>query len=222
MEKKINSKVVGGHTIFSEWPLVGGEASGFVSKNDIIPKQGVKEGDKLILTKPIGIQAVMASYRLLKDAPEILENYSKKKLEQAIEIAIDVMTTPNQDVVKTIHSYNDFSFIHAMTDITGFGLAGHAEELLQNSVLSGTIDKIPYIKLAKSLSDDLGYAYDECKCHETAGGLLLSVDKEYSEEFSHVLHSNHIKNWIIGSIDKSKPGHVHVSEEAEHIEINKF
>jgi selenide,water dikinase len=77
MEKKINSKVVGGHTIYSEWPLIGGEASGFVNKNSIILKQGVKLGDKLILTKPIGLQPIMAAYRLLKDLPEMLEGYSK-------------------------------------------------------------------------------------------------------------------------------------------------
>jgi len=79
MEKKINSKVVGGHTIYSEWPLIGGEASGFVDKNKIIPKSGVKEGDKLILTQPIGLQGIMAAYRALKNMPDILENYSVKE-----------------------------------------------------------------------------------------------------------------------------------------------
>ena len=39
LEQKIDSKVVGGHTIYSEWPLIGGEASGFVNKNDLIRKQ---------------------------------------------------------------------------------------------------------------------------------------------------------------------------------------
>ena len=51
MEKKINSRVVGGHTIYSEWPLMGGEASGFVHKDFIIPKTGVKEGDKFKIGK---------------------------------------------------------------------------------------------------------------------------------------------------------------------------
>lgn len=222
METKVNSKVVGGHTIFSEWPLIGGEASGFVNKNQIIPKQGVKQGDKLILTKPIGIQAVMASYRILKDMPEMLETYSPSELQKSIDIAVEIMTTPNQNVVKTIHSYKDFSFIHAMSDVTGFGLAGHTQEMLQSSKLSATLDRIPYIKLAKDLSDDLGYAYDDCKCHETAGGMLISVDNKQVEEFSNTLSSNGINNWIVGSIGKEKPGLVQVSDEAEHIEITKI
>lgn len=222
MEEKIDSKVVGGHTIYSEWPLIGGEASGFVNKNAIIPKQGVKNGDKLLLTKPIGLQPVMASYRILKDIPEMLETYSEKQLRKSIKLAIELMTTSNQDVVKTIHSLDDFSFIHAMTDVTGFGLAGHLLEMLQNSNLSAIIETIPSIKLSESLSKELGYAFDDCECSETAGGMLLSVDHKQVEEFSDVLSSNGISNWIVGTIDTVTPGLVRISENVENIEITKY
>ena len=222
MEKKIHSKVVGGHTIYSEWPLIGGEASGFIHKDSIILKQGVKKGDKLILTKPIGLQPVMAAYRMLKDFPEMLEDYSKKQLKKSIDLAIQIMTTPNQNVVKTIHSFDDFSFIHAMTDITGFGLAGHMLEILQNSNLSAVIETIPSIKLSESLSKDLGYDLDECKCAETAGGMLMAVDPSRTEDFSNVLSSNRISNWIIGTIDTVAPGLVRISENVKNIEISKY
>ena len=219
MEKKIHSKVVGGHTIYSEWPLIGGEASGFVHKDSIILKQGVKKGDRLILTKPIGLQPVMAAYRTLKDFPDMLENYSKNQLKKSIDLAIKIMTTPNQNVVKTIHSLDDFSFIHAMTDITGFGLAGHMLEILQNSNLSAVIETIPSIKHSESLSEDLGYDFDECKCAETAGGMLMAVDSLKAENFSNSLSSNGISNWIVGTIDTLKPGLVRISKNVENIEI---
>ena len=222
MEKKIDSKVVGGHTIYSEWPLIGGEASGFVHKDAIIHKQGAKNGDKLLLTKPIGLQPVMASYRILKDIPEMLETYSEKQLKKSIKLAIKLMTTSNQDVVKTIHSLDDFSFIHAMTDVSGFGLAGHLLEMLQNSNLSAIIETIPSIKLSESLSKDLGYAFDDCECSETAGGMLLSVDHKQVEEFSDVLSNKGISNWIVGSIDALTPGLVRISENVENIEITKY
>lgn len=222
MENKINSQVVGGHTIYSEWPLIGGEASGFVHKDKVIPKSGVKKGDKLILTKPIGIQGVMAAYRVLKDMPEMLKEYSISELKSSINLAIDIMTTPNQNVVKTIHSYEDFSFIHAMTDVTGFGLAGHTHEMLQNSELSANIEKIPYIKLARELSNDLGYSFDDCQCHETAGGMILAVDEKKAEDFSNTLLSNKISNWIIGTIDQVKPELARVSENVEYLEITKI
>ncbi|MFX1316413.1 MAG: selenide, water dikinase SelD [Promethearchaeota archaeon] len=222
MENKINSKVVGGHTIYSEWPLIGGTASGFVNKNAIIRKQGVKKDDNLILTKPIGLQPVMAAYRLLKDIPEMLEEYSEKKLRKSIKLAIKIMTESNQNVVKTIHSYNDFSFIHAMTDVTGFGLAGHLLEMLQNTNLSAVIETIPSIKLSEKLSIDLGYAFDECECAETAGGMLMAVDHLNTEEFSNTLSSNGISNWIVGKIDSVAPGLVRISKNVENIEISKY
>ncbi len=222
MENKIDSKVVGGHTIYSEWPLIGGEASGFLEKKKLILKTGVKPGDKLILTKPIGLQAISAAYRLLKDMPETLENYSINELKYSIDIAIKLMTTPNQNVVRAIHSHEDFSFIHAMTDITGFGLAGHIREMLQGSELSALIETIPSIKLARDLSDDLGYALNECQSAETAGGMLISVDQSKSEDFSNTLTSEGIKNWTVGTIDNIKKGFVRVSENANYLEITEI
>ena len=162
MEKKLNSKVIGGHTIYSEWPLIGGEASGFVEKDKLIKKDFVKDGDKLILTKPTGNQAIIAAYRLQKNNPDLLENYSMAEINKAIDIAIELMITPLKDVVKAIHTYRDISFIHSMTDVSGFGLAGHLREMLQKSHLSATIERIPSIMLTRDLAYEFVYRYDKC------------------------------------------------------------
>ncbi|MFX0000059.1 MAG: selenide, water dikinase SelD [Candidatus Hermodarchaeota archaeon] len=224
MENKLNSKILGGHTIFSQWPLIGGEASGFVEKDKIIKKDYVEEGDKIILTKPIGNQAIMAAYRLQKNNPDLLESYSTTEIDTSIDIAVKLMISPLQDVVKTIHTYKDMSFIHSMTDVSGFGLAGHLREMLQNSGLSAIIEKIPSIRLTSDLAYEFGYKYDECEMPETAGGMLLSVDHEYAEEFSQRLNSKYgVKNWTVGTIDNiNKPKYVRVSENVEHIEITKI
>ncbi len=219
--KKINSKVLGGHTIYCEWPLIGGEASGFVEKDKLIRKQGLKEGDKLIITKPTGLQPVMAAYRILKNTPEILELYSTNELKISIDYAIELMITSNQNVVKTIHSYDDFSFIHSMTDVTGFGLAGHTREMLEGTNLSALIETVPIIKYAKELSRDFNYHLDSCEASETAGGMLLSVDADNVEEFSNRLTSNNIPNWYVGNIEKKEPGLVRLSENIEFEEVFK-
>jgi len=221
MEQKINSKVVGGHTIYSEWPLIGGEASGFVNKNNLIRKHGVKEGDKLILTKPIGLQAIMAAYRLQKDSPEMLEEFSANELNNSIQLAINLMTTSNQIVVKTIYSYKDFSFIHAMTDVTGFGLSGHLKEMLQTTSLSAVIESIPSIKLSRELSEEFGYAFSDCLCSETAGGMLIALDPSKVEDFSNALSSQGISNWIVGTIDDNEAGLVRISKKVKQIEIKQ-
>jgi len=201
---------------------IGGEASGFAHKDSIILKQGVKKGDKLILTKPIGLQGTMAAYRTLKNMPEMLEQYSKSELQKSIDYAIELMITPNQNVVKTIHSYQDFSFVHALTDVTGFGLSGHIKELLQNSTLSAIIETIPSIRFSKELSEELGYAFDDCSCHETAGGMLIAIDPKKVEEFSNTLISNNVENWIVGTIDNIEPGLVRVADNVENVEIVKY
>lgn len=221
MENKISSKVLGGHTIYSEWPLIGGEASGFVDKNKLIKKNSVKYGDKLILTKPIGNQAIMAAYRLQKNYPDLLNHYSMTEIDKSIDLAIKLMTMPLKNVVRAIHSYEDVSFVHSMTDVSGFGLAGHLNEMLQHSKFSALIERIPSIKLTSDLSYEFGYKYDECKMPETAGGMLLSVDHEYAEEFSYTLKSRYsVSNWIVGTIDNiNKPKYVRVSDNAEHIEL---
>jgi selenide,water dikinase len=223
MEKKLDSKVLGGHTIYSGWPLIGGEASGFVKKDKLILKNLVKEGDKLIMTKPIGNQASMAAYRLQKNRPDLLENYSKASINSAIKLAIDLMITPLSNVVSTIYEYDDVSFIHSMTDVSGFGLAGHLKEMLQKSNLSALITRIPYMHLARELAYDFGYKYDDCEMAETAGGMLLSVDNDRAEEFSDRLTKDGVRNWIIGSIDNTnKPQNVRIAREVEHLEIKKI
>jgi len=221
MEQKLNSKVVGGHTIYSEWPLIGGEASGFVNKNNLIRKHGVKKGDKLILTKPIGLQAIMAAYRLQKDSPEMLGDFSSNELNDSIKLAIDLMTTSNQSVVKAIYTYNDFSFIHAMTDVTGFGLSGHLKEMLQKSGLSAIIETVPSIKHSKNLSEEFGYAFNDCLCSETAGGMLIALDPNNIESFSNTLSSQGISNWIVGTIDNKEPELVRISKKVNYLEIEK-
>jgi selenophosphate synthase len=145
------------------------------------------------------------------------------EIDESIEIAVKLMITPLQDVVKTIHSYPNASFIHSMTDVSGFGLAGHLREMLQNSHHSAIIEKVPSIKLTSDLAYEFGYKYDECEMPETAGGMLLSVDHEYAEEFSQRLNEHGVKNWTVGTIDNiSKSKHVRISENAEHIEITKL
>jgi len=223
IEKKLNSKILGGHTIYSEWPLIGGEASGFLNKNKVIKKNNVKENDLLILTKPIGNQASMAAYRLQKTNIEMLEQYSHDELETSIDLSIKLMTTPLKDVVKIIHSYEDLSFIHSMTDISGFGLAGHLKEILLNSQFSANINLIPYIKLTRELALDFGYKFEKLLMPETAGGMLISINKDHAQGFSEKLKNNGVQNWIIGEITKDRRNpKIRISENVQLVEVIKY
>ena len=96
--------------------------------------------------------------------------------------------------------------------------------MLQNSKLSALINKVPIFKLTKELAYEFGYKFNECKMPETAGGMLLSVDHEYAEEFSKRLDNEyHVFNWIIGEIDNiNEPKRVRVSKDIEHVEITEI
>ena len=89
-------------------------------------------------------------------------------------------------------------------------------------VKNALVITIPSIKLSEELSHELGYAFDDCKCHETAGGMLLSVDPTKVEDFTTALTSNKVSNWIVGTIDKDQPGAVRISENAQNIEITEI
>ena len=166
----------------------------------------------------------MAAYRLQKNNPDLLKAFSKEEIDKSIDLAVEYMTMPLLSVVNAIHSYEDVSFIHSMTDVSGFGLAGHLKEMLQDSNLSAIIRKVPIFKLSKELAYEFGYKFDECEMPETAGGMLLSVDKEYAQEFSERLNNEfHVSNWIIGEIDNiNDPKRVRVSENVEHVEITEI
>jgi selenide,water dikinase len=62
---EMNAPVVGGHTIRNPWPIIGGAATGIGDPKKIVYTKGAKPGDRLFLTKPLGI-APMAAYRLRK------------------------------------------------------------------------------------------------------------------------------------------------------------
>ena len=122
--REMGAPVVGGHTIRNPWPIIGGAATGVGNPEKIIYTRGAKPGDQLFLTKPLGIAPAMAAYRLRKEeeGTELLNAVPDELVETAITEAIDLMTGSNKPVAEAMQKVP----IHAATDVTGFGLTGHA------------------------------------------------------------------------------------------------
>lgn len=200
---QFDADINGGHTIVNPWPLMGGIVTGIIDEKDLISKQinPKSKGGDIIITKPLGIQAAMASYRILKDEPELLEDYDPKQLISSIDMAVKAMTTSNYYVAKTIKQNDLSSAIPSMTDITGFGLKGHASEMIMDTKFDIQIDTIPVIRGTNELSDLFGYGLSEGCAAETAGPMLLCVDTEKmdTEEIQRLFLNNGIKSWKIGS-----------------------
>ncbi len=109
--------LAGGHTIRDTEPKYGLAVVGTVHPDGIWPKNGARPGDALFLTKPLGTGLIMTGY--------------KKRLAGAMQLnrAIHWMRTLNKEAADVLRSFEP----NAVTDVTGFGLFGHAHEMADRS-----------------------------------------------------------------------------------------
>ena len=123
--------IAGGHSIDSQDPIFGLVVNGMVAIENLKRNDTAKEGDVLILTKPLGVG--------------ILATSQKRGLltEAHLEKLVKQLTTIN----KAGEALGKLTAVHAMTDVTGFGLAGHLTEMMQGSNLTAEISysKLPII-----------------------------------------------------------------------------
>jgi selenide,water dikinase len=214
--KEMNAPVVGGHTIRNPWPIIGGAATGIGDPEKIVYTRGAKVGDKLFLTKPLGIAPAMAAYRLMKEeeGKELLETVPKDLVDSAISGGINVMTSSNKPVAEVLQMVS----VHAATDITGFGLKGHASNMAMLSKVDIIIDQLAVIKGTPVLADLFGYPLRLGEAKETAGGILLAVSAEDADDLLDALDKKEVRHWEIGNVVKGN-GKVHVVKDARLIEV---
>ncbi len=223
--KQMGADINGGHTIINPWPLMGGIVVGISDKKDIIPKQinpNVRKGD-LILTKPLGIQAAMASYRIINNEPEFLNEFEIEKIQKGIDLAIKLMKTSNYNISKVIRSEEIRDGIPAMTDVTGFGLKEHATEMIQQQKIDITINTLPIITGTDDLSEYLGYDLIQGCAAETAGPMLMAINtnKIDTNEVQRLLNKEKIISWKIGQFEKGT-GKVEMKKDPKIIHVEHY
>jgi selenide,water dikinase len=198
--KRLGSKLAGGQTITNEVPVFGGIALGVAKPTDIIYSSGAKPGDVVVLTKPLGIQPAMRSYRDLQDEKReaLLAEFDESDLKQIQDAAVRIMTTSNLEVAEAMN----LVAAHAATDVTGFGLLGHAGNVSQLSKVDVIIDKIPVIKGTLELAQFFGHKLSTGFGAETAGGMLAFMPKGKVEQFIEYLKNKGLPSWPIGKAAK--------------------
>jgi len=213
--REMDAPLVGGHTIRNPWPVIGGAATGVAEPKRIVYTRGAKLGDKLVLTKPLGIQPAMAAYRMRKDEDgrELLQDVPTEVVEAAVNGAIEAMTTSNKSVAEVMQEVE----VHAATDITGFGLKGHGENMARLSGVDIVIDKLAVIRGTPVLADLLGYSLFTGEASETAGGILISVPEKALDDLLDKLDKRKVRHWEVGYVAKGD-GKVHVLKDAKVIE----
>ena len=116
--------VAGGHSIDDPEPKYGMAVTGFVHPAEVWTNGGGREGDVLVLTKPIGTGIVTTAVKRGTPDPEV------------VDAAVASMTTLNAEAAEIVRSARP----HAVTDVTGFGLVGHAREVAEGAGLRAQID----------------------------------------------------------------------------------
>jgi selenide, water dikinase len=203
--RKAGIPLAGGHSIGSSEPVFGLAVTGLIRKEHIKKNNSVRNGDLLYLTKPLGtgIQATALKRGLLDPAhyPALIAN----------------MTTLNEfgSVCGTL------DYVHAMTDVTGFGLLGHLEEMVGGSESSAEVEvsRVPLLEGTDGYNQQYIYPdnttrnYNAVKekvswlggmefitlCDpQTSGGLLIAVDPRRQDDFEKALAAHAQQAFRIG------------------------
>lgn len=191
--KEAGALTVGGHSIDDQEPKFGLSVTGTVHPECIWKNVGAKVGDVLVLTKPIGVGIISTG---------IKRGLVSEELERLVE---RTMATLNREAAEAAHDFSP----SAVTDITGFGLLGHAYEMANGSKVSMRIhfNKVPMlpetIRLAELgsipggsksnyywLKDGLEFAENMNEIEKfvlcdaiTSGGLFLSMKANEANEY---------------------------------------
>ncbi len=218
--KESGALLVGGHTVDDKEPKYGLSVSGIVNPNKVLSNATAKVGDKLIITKPIGVGILNTAMK---------ENLVSKEVSDKV---IEVMIHLNKYAAKSFDSID----VNSVTDITGFGLLGHVLEMAKASDVSIEIesDKVPVlegaIEMAKMgiipggmyrnkqyISKDVDIKSVECYMEDilydpqTSGGLLISVKSDLAEELIKDMKNNgSIEAKIIGSVKQKSEKYITV------------
>jgi selenide,water dikinase len=206
--------IAGGHTVTDAEPKFGLVVTGTIDPDQVWTKAGAQPGDVLFLTKPIGTGIVATAL--------------KNEMARADDVtaATDSMLTLNRAAAETAHAAGG---VHAATDITGFGLLGHASEMAEKSDVGLCIsaDAVPLLPGTESyaaaghIAGGLGRNRAYFETHrggirfapdidatlqtvlfdpQTSGGLLFAVDPAEADAFRADFSQARLPLWQIGDV----------------------
>jgi selenide, water dikinase len=202
--------IIGGHSVADEEVKYGMAVTGVIDPRRIILNVGVREGDALLLTKPLGTGVLMTAFKRGQLAPEYYD------------AAVRWMMELNAASAHAMLHYD----VHAVTDITGFGLAGHVMKMAEGSgvtivieesdlpLMAGTLEACsagmipgggarnrefygPRVHIVDDVSDEMAaMVFDP----QTSGGLFIALPEADAMKLLADLHQ-------IGNVDAAIVGH---------------
>ncbi|MFS8665138.1 MAG: selenide, water dikinase SelD [Limnochordales bacterium] len=218
--REAGAVIIGGHSVDDAEPKYGLAVLGIVHPQRLLTKAGARPGDVLVLTKPIGVGAITTAIKrgLASD--------------DEIEEVVDVMRRLN-NVTDVLHRAG----VRAATDITGFGLLGHAAEMARESrvalrISAGQVPVLPaaykyaeqnvfpggsranrrFVEPWVTFSDAVPEPQRMILCDAvTSGGLLIACPPaELEQLLAGLRDAGTISQAVIGQVEKGPAGHITV------------
>ena len=210
MVREAGAVIAGGHTVTDKEPKYGLAVIGLAHPDAIINKGGALPGDKLVLTKPLGIGVVTTALK------------QSKTTDDEIAAATASMLKLNKTAAAAAREFG----AHALTDITGYGLVGHALEMARASQVDFHFDTnrlewvpgalkyaeqdvfpggmwmnyeffSPHVTFAPVVSEPVQYLLFD---PETSGGLLIAVAADKADALAASLQAQDVAARVIGEV----------------------
>lgn len=198
--------VTGGQTVVNPWVTIGGVASSVCGRADIIMPESARPGDVLLLTKPIGTQVAVNAHQWLEEDGEkwqkvVAKGTSKEEVLAAYRAATLSMARLNLTGARLMHKHG----ATAATDVTGFGILGHAANLASNQLqkVDMVLHTLPIIKGMVGIARTMGNMFQLLQGYsaETSGGLLMAIPAEGAAGLAaEILALEGSQAWVIGTV----------------------
>jgi selenide,water dikinase len=202
--------LVGGHSVDNDQIMFGYAVTGLIHPDQVAANAGARPGDTLILTKPIGTGVISTGIKFGKASDE------------EVAVATEAMLTPGRQAAEAMREFG----VRGATDITGFGLMGHAWELAKASgvtleivaerapVLPGALELARRKMLTKGDKVNREYVGDDVTIDtditketvsllydpQTAGGMLISIARDRAAALLAKLRETYAQAAIIGRV----------------------
>lgn len=203
--------LLGGHSVADPEIKFGFAVTGLIDPERVIRNAGARAGDRLVLTKPIGTGVIATAIKFQKTDEAVIAEATRSML---------VLNRAAAEVMQEVG-------VHAATDVTGFGLVGHAVEMAQASriTLRITVDRLPllpgalqlagtrklipggtatnrshfgsHVTVERRLADPIDNLLFD---PQTAGGLLISVGEDKAEELMERMRVAAVPAVLIGQV----------------------
>ncbi len=202
--------LAGGHTVDAKEPTYGLSVMGLIHPDRVLTKGGARPGDALVLTKPLGVGIITTALKREVADPA------------HVAAAVESMKKLNRQAARLVQQAS----VHACTDITGFALLGHGQEMAErsNTRFHFHLNALPFLDGAKQYADDNLFPGGSCNNRdayarwvdfppglseemqlllftpETSGGLLVAVPPERLETLTAIFASEGHPCWVVGEV----------------------